>query len=227
MTISNTQIAELSVLSQGRNPQFVTLPTIEPEGLEQGNGPKSLTAGVDLQDATVALLAVRLREDAARHQVDIFIDWMEMPGTFTIDIEGMLFTYESSFEDGKVEVLEGLAQAIAMSEAPFETTVYPGDLDNQPRLRLSPNVPFSYETKVYADYAQMSLEQDATSASFRVWLLPEGADTWYVPAGGTVIDQSINWMERAGAAGIQRAHIEILQTDGKVTPLIGPCLLEE
>ncbi len=227
MTISDTQIAELSVLSQGHNPQFVALPSIQPEGLEQGNGPQSLTDGVDLQDATVALLAVRLREDAARHQVDIFIDWIEMAGTFTVDIEGMLFTYESAPEDGKVEVLEGLAQVIAMGEAPFTTTVYPGDAETEPRLRLTPEFPFPYETQVYADYAQMSLEQDATSVSFRVWLLPEGADTWYVPAGGMVIDQSTNWLQRAGAAGMQRAHIEILETDGKVTPMIGPCLLEE
>jgi len=224
MTIGYELIKELSVLSQGRAPEYSAQSEVTPGNL---NGPPdSAGAGVALGEAVVTMIKVISRADASKRQADISVAAVDDTATYTATIGGTAHDYAAGAGDDALAILTGLWEAINAGAEPVTATLVDADEDGtDDTLHVDGDDAADYTIAVSATNAgELALVADATEFSFVLRLLSDG--DWAVPPGGVVEAQTRNFIERAITAGAERAHIEITATDGRVTAKLGPCGLE-
>jgi hypothetical protein len=187
--------------------------------------PSSAADGVNLQQAIVALLAVRLRGDASSRQADVTIEVLDLAGgaSHTVTINGTDFT--EAADTDVATTLTNLAATINAGAEPVTATTDDtnddGDVDT---LRISGDTANDYTIAVSSTSGELGLAADATEVSFRIWLRAD--DVWYVAADGTYEAIRQNWIERAEVAGCDRLFVEVFEADGRVVPVIGPGVME-
>lgn len=193
MTIINT-LNNLAILSAGRHPDWTAQSTVDTP-----TGPPTLpTDGVDLRGAIVALLAVDLPTD--HHYITLTWD---AGTTYTVTIDG---TPHAELADTDAPTtLAALAAATGGSIIDGELVIVTND-------------PVS--VGVSGGSGTITMVEAATEVDFQVWLYSDG---WAAAHGGLFEGVAASWTERIECAGYSRAYIEVIATDGRVVPRIGPC----
>lgn len=204
MTTINT-LNELAIYNSGRNPQWKSQATVS-----SPNGPPaSPSDGIALNNAVVALVGV---------------DFSAEPGVVYIEIPNWADTHEYSVFIGAVEYAHDAA-----GDADVEDTL--DELDSllnadgvtssvvDGRLRVVTEEAVTVSASGGGEIEIVT--PTATQVDVVIWLLSGGA--WGAPTnGGLSIERGL--IERANVAGCDRCYIEVLSTDGAVTPRVGPCL---
>jgi len=207
MSYSYDLIKELSVLSQGREPQWVAqAPVFAPNG-----PPSSDSDGIATQNAVVALLGVGMRTgQPTRHYITI--DTFDGAADYTVTVSGDPIT-EAAGTTAE-STLDTLASTINASGAPATATMVDG------RLVLDTEEPVAVSATLTGVMAMIG---DATAVDLVVWTYSGGE--WESPINGAIsIERNLG--ERSIVAGYERVYIEILATNGACTPRVGPCLEE-
>lgn len=211
-------IAQLAVLSQGREPLFAesivdasTLP----------DPPSSATDGVALSGETVALVGVRLRADAASQRATVVVDTVDDTTVYTVTLDGTPYVYAAMGGDLAPEIVAGLRDAINVG-VDFVATV-----DGESLVIQAVDVAnFTVALSTVGGSGALSYTQDATTATFEVWALPTGETSWFKLRNLSGIAATENTLERIVCAGLSRLFVRITATDGNVYAMSGPCGLE-
>lgn len=212
------KVNKLSVLSVGRRLKFSAQDEVKSGALP--GPPSSAADGTNLEDAVIAMLAVRLREDAASRTADVTIDTVDDTATYTVTIDSNAVNYAASGGDTETEIVEGLRDAINAdgTVSAIVTATVDGDT-----LKLSGDGADDYTIAVSATGSgALSFLADATEVDFKIWLYSSDAESWFAPEGGEFETIGENWIDRADVAGVDRAYVEITATDGRVTPHVAP-----
>lgn len=187
-------IRQLSVLNSGRNPRW----SAQPATSTPTAPPTTPSDGVALQGAVVALLAVDLPTD--HHYITLVYD---AGTTYTVTIDG---TPHAALADTDAPTtLAALATATG-------GVVLDGELVIITDKAVSVSVSGGAGT--------ITLTDAATEVDFQVWLYSDG---WAAAHGGLFEGVEASWTERIECAGYSRAYIEVIATDGRVVPRVGPC----
>lgn len=223
-------IKEIAVLRAGRTP------VVEPQGwVWQGAGasPKALAEGVEVDGALVAWAGVRLRRDAVLHQAWLRIDQVDPAQFYGPTFLAPLHQRSAVLVAGGASIVTTRDALIAALEADpdFDGTV--GAVENQDGVvALSSATPWRYRldgvtsganTQALAPYQSLALE--ASRCVWRVWGLPRNLDRW-VPLTAPRLSYEAAEVLKLDVAGLRRIYVEVLEADGEVLALAGPCLLE-
>lgn len=225
-------IKELSVLSQGRNPDFYDAEKVLSGSLP--GPPSSASDGAGLKDAVLALIVIARRLDPSKRQADITVDTVDDTATYTVTIDGTAHDYAASAGDGELEIITGLKDAINAGSKPVVATLEDADDDGTDDTLHVEGDPSKtggsddYTISVSATGSgALSLEADATTYSAKLHFMAEDIEVWAVPDNATKTDHQENWIARPEVGGLSRADIEITATDGRLYTYVGPCVLEE
>jgi len=200
-----TDEAAIATMEVTPDPVWTAQPTVSAP-----NGPPSSPSdGIATQNAVVALLGVGMRTgQPTRHYVTI--ETFDGAADYTVTVGATAFTENA---DNTAEMtLDVLASVINASGAPATATMVDGRLvlDTEETVAVS-----ATGTGV------MAILGDATAVDLVVWLLSGGE--WESPTNGAM-SIGRNLGERSIVAGYERVYIEVVATDGEVTPRVGPCL---
>jgi len=227
-TIGFETLKEISILMHGRKSPLVEQAAVSP-GAEPG--PPSLVGdGVALSGAIVAWVGLRLRENAATQKTVITLDTADDSSTYTVRLGGETYTYAASGGDAAADILEGLRAAIAAS------SVYTVSVDGNTLIINGVKAPAYAVTVSATATGELSEIHEGDSATLRFWGLPadpvfDDAAWFRLPVEGRTNPNALvwalnNWLERISVAGLARLFIEVVETNGAATPLIGPAELE-
>jgi len=241
-------VKQLAVLSQGRDPGWVNQSDYD-------GTPETGTAGVNVIDAIVAMVALGLRRDPAAHASRVTIDTVDLTSsTYTVTVDGNAVAYDASAETpaDQAELVEGIASAIntdgtvgGLVTATIEDTTGDGTVDTIV-LTNNTNNTTTHTTSVgvsgVGSTGVISFDEDADAAKLRLWLLADQAnDTLDVPvpwllANGGDFDTALDYrgfIERFHVAGASRVYVEAYDvtgpsgtSNGAVQIKIGPGVLE-
>lgn len=219
MAIEDT-IQALAVLSQGRAPSFTAQSEVDVGSL---NGPPPLTtSGVPLTlaadgPAVVALAVARLREKAHTRKVIVSVETSDATALYTVTLAGVDYDYQAVGGDVEADILDGI-QAI-VDAGPYTAAVVGTTVE------IIGDTTDSYSAVVSATATgELSIVREASRVALRVWL--RRADSPYDWHACDEVETTTNWVERYVVAGFDRMWVEIVETNGTVTPAIGPCDLE-
>lgn len=210
-------VAQLAVLSQGREPTFTDQAAIN---ASLPDPPSSAADGVAIDGETIAVLGVRLRQDAASQRAEVVVDTVDDTATYEVILNGTNYTYAASPGDLETEIVEGLRDdingGVGFTASVDGTTliVQGDDADN-------------YTVGVTASgTGALSYTLEATDVTFAVWALPVGLSSWHLVRSLDAVNATVNTIERIVCAGLSRVFVQITDTDGVVVPFVGPCALE-
>jgi hypothetical protein len=234
MAITDELLRQLAVLAQGRNPAWTAQPQVVtvPAALLI---PGDAALGVNVTDAIVAQVRLVLRRDPARRRGEITVDTIG-DGTYRVTINGNPHNYVSGGGETASQILAGL-QAAAAGEPNVTVTVEPagGLFPGEEILLVRGNASTDLTSLASSVPVGPGVLEDLIEADnviFRLWdrslNLPTGLETWALinGAGGFVSALGFPFSERLEVSGLARLYVEIMSTDGAVTPLIGPGALE-
>lgn len=154
--------------------------------------------GIALDGAIVALLAVDLPTD--HHYITLTWD---AGTTYTVTIDGT--PHAAPADTDAPTTLAALATATGGSIIDSELVIVTND-------------PVS--VGVSGGAGTIAMVEAATEVDFQVWLYSDG---WAAAHGGLFEGVATSWTERIECAGYSRAYIEVIATDGRVLPRVGPC----
>jgi hypothetical protein len=217
-------IKDLATLSQGRVPVWTSQTVVDPGAL---NGPPTSTlSGLDMGDAVIAYCAVSLRSAVTVQTARVTIDAVDDTATYTITLDGVNADYAAMGGDLEAEIAAGLKAAVEALPAGYTVA-----LDGSDLIITGPDID-QYTVAVSATgTGALSEWHDASFVRFRIWVLSKTLGTWHKAVNLDEPTDSwnqtqVNWMGRFLVAGMSRAYIEILETDGRVTPRLGPTRAE-
>lgn len=224
MTHSTTEIGyelikELSVLAQGRTP------ILAPQGWAYGGAgspPSSTGDGVDVEDAIVALVGVRLRQSVDRWRSYFRVDVATVGQSYGIAFGAALTTV--TFVAATAVAADIIAGLKAALEADGTFTGAGGQCALVAGQASLLEVSFPAATSVAkAGTGTGSLVQEADQVAWRLWELPLGHDQWAV-AGEfrSRVTRDAYELVPVRAAGRRRLYIEVLDADGAVLQLVAP-----
>jgi hypothetical protein len=236
MMATTELINTLAVLSQGRD----ILPAAQTEitPLTLPGPPTLLTDGIALGNTIVAWILVRLRADVSKQATVVKVVSVADSETYEVKLDDGTGVESHPINSGvsatKTTILQALADSINISPG---STLYTASLDAAPAdpvLTIKHvAVPSYTAVKNVTGAADMSVDPEAQSVTFRVWALPKVETSWYrLPIegrpdpGSDKIVVANNYMERLVVAGLQRLFVEVVNTDGTVTPVIAPSIEE-
>lgn len=219
-------LKQLSILAQGRTP------ILAPQGWHYGGAgslPTALTDGVDVSDAIWAEVGVILRASTAAWR-----SW------YRVDINDALETYGVIYGNGTqtTTTVSGNAGGAADTIADLKTALeaegnFTGaggtcELVNGHTDMLAISFPSATPVgRAGSVNANESCAQEADRCAWRLWGLPLGLDRWTL-----LRDEEARLSTQAGelatvlCAGYRRLYVEVLDSDGIVQLLVGPCRLD-
>jgi hypothetical protein len=226
MAISFTLLKELSILSQGRNPIFTELTSVD-EGSEPGP-PATLTEGVATDGAIITLVGVKLRQNVQVQRAVVTVDVVDVTSTYRVTLNGTDFDYVAGGGDTEIDILNGL-QTVIDADADFSAQVYVTGLE----LWVDGTGVTVYTTTVtvIGGTGVLLFYQDAHVAQWRLWGIPQDQTYWVAMPllQGNVFTRTNaeNVLERVISAGFDRIYVEVLRSvEGRTTPIVAPCELE-
>jgi len=194
-----TDEAAIATMEVTPDPVWTAQPTVSAP-----NGPPSSPSdGIATQNAVVALLGV----DMAARSTYIEITTWDPSGSYVVSIgmSGPMVAAQSDEDATLIEIASRLG-----SEAEFVGG----------RLVITTDEYVSVSTM--GTGVLEKVDGDATAVDLVIWL-QSGDGMWGAPTNGA-LSLERNLHERAIVAGYERVYIEVVATDGEVTPRVGPCL---
>lgn len=234
MADKQTLAIDLAILAAGRVPRFTDQAEVNVGALP--GRPALAAAGIDISDAIVALVGLRMRKDVSTHQVIAWVSALDPTATYTITLGGTPFNYIASLgntEEVILEALRALIDADPAYVAPLGSVTGTGP---SARLAITGATEAAYTSAVGATgTGAMMSTADAQAVDFKLWGLAKNQvtgfeSTWHRlpvegPAGFAApseISITENWMDELRVPGYSRIYVEVTATDGTVTPTIGP-----
>lgn len=219
MTITPEDIRDQAYNSLGLYPVWEDQDVVDASSLPGYPEPAS---GVSIPiETVVTLVALRLRQLA--HTMTSWVTVLTVldTTTYTVTLGGVPFQYLSDGDATKEEIIAGLAGVINASPNYSASSVI---IDTEPTVEITGADNNSYTIAVDANLAET---HEADTVTARIWAKPQTNEdeSYYFLVNNTTISISNgqNWLERIEIGGIQRMFIEVLTTDGLVTPMVGPC----
>jgi len=209
-------IRKIQTLVAGRNTKVQDAQT-----LQSPNGkPPNAQAGFAVDGAVLGFLGVQLLEDVNSRKARVIIETAVSGSEYLINF-GALGTsgYVAGVSDTVDDIVEGLIADAGSTYDALGTLVNAGD----GVLLFSGLDGDAYSVVATADGgASIAIVEEATSVEWRRWIRFADSATWFGVFDSLRTDTD-NAAERHVIAGIERVYIEILSTNGTVTPLFARC----
>lgn len=220
-------VNDLSILLVGRRPDY----KIQRNYLDP---PTAKSDGISLRGSPLTSLIITPRRNSAYHTVEIALETLDPGEDFTVTVEGSASTYTSKLTDEKLDVLEGLKDAINENGAINSLVEAEIEVGREAILVLRGKGGDYYSTDVATTGdGELIQDPDATYAIVQLHVRPDGAG--FVPATWILkTDDHYNipyvddraFQRFLPTASFSRLAVEVLETDGKVHVYVGPTIEE-
>lgn len=211
---------------------------------EEPGPPQTTSDGIDVSDgggSIVAWALMRLRQNVSFQRSLAQVTDLEIGSTYTVAMnygDGVeSYSYVSLGGDAEEDILQELADLINADIPQKWAAVVAGagaaavlTIDGIPSVSF---LPYSMSAGVTAGPGSMSFTAESGEVTFRVWGLPKGSTAWHrLPVEGRPdatsdkVSALQNYAERYMISGMDRMFIEVVRTDGSVTPIVAPALEE-
>lgn len=233
MPLSSTELSDLAGLNAGRNPEWGTEQTATirlVETIYPNNAPSSITDGLDVSGATLALVSVDLHDIPGRGSVVFSLgpdeweeDWSE---TFQIVVNGQ--TYGTTGNSTEAQVYTALAADINTTVDPPHEAVINYAEDGETPVSLT-----VYRTSNAGPVGGASMTSnislirtEGSTAAFRIWGLPTNSSRWRC-LHTEPYEITENWLELFRVSPLRRIYVQVTSSDGELRWNVAPCRAEE
>lgn len=219
MTVSYTTLKSASYKALGLHPNWAA-EVVYTESDTLPGPPTAASDGVDVSDAVVAQMRVKLREDPSAQKAWVEVTSVVNSTLYRITIDSVNYDYTSDASATEQEILDGLEAALP--GAPVMVTQ--ASIGGTNMLVLTAT---STSTFTIAVSAELGHDVEATSATFTVWLRSRVQTEHDVAEGYETVTKTNNWTQRIECGGYDRLFIEPIVKDGRVITNAAPCLESE
>lgn len=217
-------VNQIAMLLAARNPTW----SIQSGG--QTGAPDSAAAGVQLANSPRAMISVALRETPHYFTARYRVTAGDASTTYNLSVNGNAIagvTGEANVEDIVQELLTDIAAVPAIVALVNVATEGTPEIDTV-ILTGKAEADLTIVAGVSGGAGTITLTQDATAASVRIWGKPKsGGPNWLLVRDGTFEGLDYRGLiERLDVAGLDRLYIEVYDEDGTVTCTVGPATTE-
>lgn len=234
MALTDLQLNQLAGQNAGRNPAFTSGEPYAGGGDNPGfvTPPGSLTDGVDVSSAQLAVVSVELRKRADRNAIRIALDFAAGVQTYAFSLGSDAYSITTAGD-----VVDHIVAAQLM--VAHINDEYVGGAPNIASLEETGTNIVLYRLDG-ASLAQPSsltrvegVDRDTDAVSITLWGLPQGLDRWCVVGQLEGLDLTQNWADLVRVSPLRRLCVQVTGVDRtgecpeRVVVHIGPCQAEE
>lgn len=190
--------------------------------------PADGNAGVPLNDAPRAVVHVVLRENIARPASLVTVTVADAASSYTITVNGNT----TSAVTGEATIA-GVADALvteleAVTLITDVADIIRGAADGEITIRSKSETPLTVSVSATGGSGAMTVTNDATAASVRIYGLPKGAPGWVLLRNGDLgAITTSGIVERFNTSGLERLYVELYSVTGDNAYVrVGPAIEE-